>query len=123
MAQAKVAVPLLLLVILLAAGAFYLMQTRYESISEIVANPAKYAEEEVSVKGRVVEAIPISLPMVEYTGAYALSEENERIWVATRGQVPKEGEVRAVRGTVKTGVTVMGRNIGVVIMEQEPDRQ
>lgn len=118
MAGKIIAVVLILAII--AGGAYYMLVGRYDSISDILANPGKYTSRDVLVKGTVRETISLSfMPGIEYTGAYSLAEKDSTIWVGTKGEIPQKGAVKVVRGTVEPTLKIMGRSIGTVIIEKE----
>ncbi|MGQ9524413.1 MAG: hypothetical protein ACUVTZ_06165 [Armatimonadota bacterium] len=110
------------IVAVIAGGAYYFLAGRYDSIQDILDNPEKYTSRDVVIKGKVLDALMIPpIPGIEYTGAYSLGDKKSKIWVGTKGQVPQKGQIKVVRGTVKPSLSIMGRNLGTVVFEKEPE--
>ena len=89
-------------------------------ISELTANPGKYNDREVTVKGKVTQtyAIPIlSQSLVK------LSDGSDEVWVKPYDRVPFEGQEISVTGKVKIGLTLAGMNFGVLVLENGPDKK
>lgn len=86
------------------------------SISKIRYEPEKYEGKKVSVKGRVSESLGI--PFVQ-KGAYQLDDGSGKIWVLSQKRRPSRGEKVTVKGKVKTGVSIRGHTLGLVIVEGE----
>jgi hypothetical protein len=86
----------------------------YVSISDIKADPTKYQNQQVAVKGRVTETFAI--PFIN-KGMYQISDDSESIWILTKRDVPFRGDKVIVRGEVKTAVTVNNRTFGTIIAE------
>ncbi len=106
----KIALLALMLVLFACAGSSM-------KIRDLSANPEKYHEQQVVVKGKVVStfAIPIlSQSLVK------VADETGEIWVKPQGRVPFEGEKITVRGKLKIGLTLANRNFGVIVYEDEP---
>jgi len=85
-------------------------------IGEINKNPGKYNEESVVVKGKVVNAF--GLPALGQ-GIAKIDDGTGEIWVRPSTGVPFEGENVRIKGTVKIGLTIAGRNYGVIVVEDE----
>lgn len=84
-------------------------------ISDIQAEPGKYNEKPVTVKGKVVQvfAVPIfgqSLVQID--------DGTAEIWIKPYNRVPFEGEEITVKGTLKIGMTVANKNFGVIVVEE-----
>ena len=84
------------------------------AIDQIHAAPGRYHEKPVTVAGVVTQtfAVPIfgqSLVRID--------DGTGQIWVKPRNGVPFKGEEVRVSGTLKIGVTVANKNLGVVVYE------
>ncbi|MDZ7269647.1 MAG: hypothetical protein ONB48_20375 [candidate division KSB1 bacterium] len=89
-------------------------------ISELTANPGKYNEQPVTVKGKVTStfAIPIlGQSLVKIT------DDTGEIWVKPYNRVPFEGQEITVRGRLKIGITIANKNFGVMVYEDEPKKK
>jgi hypothetical protein len=76
----------------------------FTKISELHANPQKFTAKEVSIKGKVVNAM--KLPLVQ-TRIYAVQDETGAISVQTEAEPPAIGAEVKVKGTLDT-LFVMG---------------
>ena len=90
------------------------------AIQDITRAPGRYHEQRVVVRGTVTKtwALPIfgeSLVQIE--------DETGRIWVKPHGRVPFEGDEIEVAGTLRIGMTVANRNLGVVVYEDGSARR
>jgi hypothetical protein len=97
---------------LLALSAVFLSACAGTRIGRINADPSRYANQMVTVSGRVTNSVGIL-----GTGGYQLEDETGRIYVISRSGVPSRGSTVKVTGTVTPGVTVLGQPVGVAIRE------
>jgi len=86
----KIAILSLLLLVLGCAGA--------TKVREINANPQKYNEKVVTVKGKVMESY--SLPIVSF-GVARIDDGSGEIWVKPYDRTFFEGEKVSVKGVLK----------------------
>ena len=93
--------------ILLSGCAF---RTRISSIRD---RPQKYQDEQVTIRGKVMETLSVQ------KGMYQMDDGTGKIWVISQKRVPFRGEKVAVKGKVKTGFTISERTFGTVIAEGE----
>ena len=84
-------------------------------IQRIAAEPARFNEQRVVVKGRVTQTY--ALPMIGQS-LVKIEDGTGELWVKPRGRVPFEGQEIEVEGTLKIGMTLANRNFGVVIYEE-----
>ena len=84
-------------------------------IQRITAEPARYNEQRVVVKGRVTQTY--ALPILGQS-VVRIDDGTGLIWVKPRGKVPFEGEEIEVAGTLKIGMTLANKNLGVVVYEE-----
>jgi hypothetical protein len=83
-------------------------------IRKIVANPGHYHNREVRVSGVVTRSH--SVPIAGY---YQVDDGTGTIHVLSNGPAPPQGVDVTVKGTVTSGVTVMGRGFGTALRERE----
>ncbi|HEY7413461.1 MAG TPA: hypothetical protein VII13_22155 [Vicinamibacteria bacterium] len=83
-------------VALLASLALLSVACRETTVSKLLAEPQKYANEDVGLKGDVVESVSVL-----GRGAYQLDDGTGTIWVVSTKGVPRKGARVAVRGRVR----------------------
>ena len=83
-------------------------------IATVQQNIDRYKDQSVSVRGKVQETLTI--PGIQ-TGIYQIKDNSGQIWVISSHQIPKRGERVLVKGTVSTGIEVLGKKFGTVIRE------
>jgi hypothetical protein len=66
------------------------------SINQILADPQRYANKEVGIKGEVTE----SYSVVGH-GAYRVDDGTGRLWVVSEKGVPRKGAKIVATGTIK----------------------
>lgn len=88
-------------------------------VGDIKSELDKFKDQQVTLSGEVVETL--SIPFV-HKGAYQLDDGTGRIWVIPSGKVPSRGDKVKVTGNIKVGVEVVGKKLGVVLMEEETTR-
>ena len=79
-------------------------------IRQVLSDPARYNNRDVRVDGRVLRAAGIPLG-----GAYQVDDGTGSILVISRGPVPASGSRVAVKGRVRSGVTLMDRSFGTTL--------
>lgn len=108
----KMVMFVLLLLMLGCAGA--------TKVREINANPQKYNEKEVTVKGKVVESY--SLPIVSF-GVARIDDGSGEIWVKPYDRSFFEGEKVSVKGVLKIGVTLGSKSFGYIVVEESREKK
>ncbi|KAA3660952.1 MAG: hypothetical protein DWQ10_05560 [Calditrichaeota bacterium] len=101
---------------LLAVSFLFLNCAGGMKIADIEAQPGKYNEKEVKVKGEVVQtfAIPVlSQSLVK------IDDGTGQIWVKPDSKVPFKGEKITINGILKVGLTFANKNLGLIIIENE----
>jgi len=73
------------------------------SINELLADPAKYRNQTVTVRGTVAESASIV-----GRGAYRLTEGDKGLWVVTSNGAPTRGARVNVTGTLQEGYDLSG---------------
>jgi len=93
------------------------------SINQVLADPAKYRNADVTVKGTVAESASIM-----GRGAYRITDGDQGLWVVTTGGAPRTGARVKVTGRLQDGydLSAFGRVLklpeslksGVVLIER-----
>jgi hypothetical protein len=78
------------------------------SINQIMADPQRYANKEVGIKGEVTESYS-----VVGRGAYRIDDGTGRLWVVSEKGVPRKGARIVAKGTIKDAYNF--GNLGNVI--------
>jgi hypothetical protein len=86
-------------------------------IGQIAAEPGRYNERQVTVRGTVTQTFAI--PMIGQS-LVRIDDGTGQLWVKPHKRVPFKGEEIDVTGTLKIGITMANRNMGVVVYEDEP---
>jgi hypothetical protein len=73
------------------------------SINELLADPAKYRNRSVTVRGTVAETASIA-----GRGAYRLTDGNQGLWVVTTSGAPRRGARVTVTGKLEEGYDLSG---------------
>lgn len=100
--------------LLLVATFLFTACPKRESISKILADPARYTDKEVGITGTVTDAYGVL-----NTGAYELDDGTGKIWIVTRRGVPARGAKVGAKGRVYTGFNLSGRSLGTVLEESD----
>lgn len=88
------------------------------SIADIMKDPARYANNDVTVVGTVTRSFGAM-----GTGVYEIDDGTGKMWVfAERTGVPSEGARVAARGRVMPTLTFAGRSFATVLREFERKR-
>jgi hypothetical protein len=101
---------------LLATVLFLMGCPSQTTINKINGDPERYRGKEVLIVGTVTNSFGAL-----GQGAYELSDETGKIWVATRRGVPSKGARVGAVGRYIQGLNWSGRNFGSVI--EETDRK
>lgn len=73
------------------------------TISQIMAEPGRYAEREVGIVGDVVQSYSVL-----GHGAYQVSDGTGKLWVVARHGIPRKGARVGVKGRIRDGVDLGG---------------
>jgi hypothetical protein len=82
---------------LLAASAACATKT----VNHVLADPARYANKEISLSGRVVESVSVA-----GKGFYRLEDPTGRLWVFSSRGVPRKGATVRVKGKIHDGFDI-----------------
>ena len=85
----------------LLAGAVSSAACASRSINQVLADPGRYANKQVTVSGSVVDSYS-----VVGRGAYQLEDKSGRLWVVSDSGVPRKGARVSVKGTVREGFSL-----------------
>ena len=105
----------------LALGALVSTACASTHINQILADPSRYRDRQVSVSGSVVESYSFA-----NRGAYQLGDESGQLWVVSDQGVPRKGARVTVQGTIREGFNLgsLGDRVnlpaigsGLVLME------
>ena len=102
---------------LLACGGLALLWAGCASpmrLGDLSAQPGRYNEKRVVVAGTVTQTWAI--PLIGQS-LVRIDDGTGKIWVKPNGRVPFQGQRIRVDGTLKIGVTLANKNLGVVIYE------
>jgi hypothetical protein len=73
------------------------------SINQVLADPSRYTNKQVTVSGSVVDSYA-----VVGRGAYQLEDKTGRLWIVSDKGVPRKGARVSVKGTVREGFSLGG---------------
>ncbi len=93
---------------LLAAAVLWILAMtgcEQKTINEIRADPARYANKDVSVVGTVTRSYSLL-----GRGAYEVEDGTGKLWVVSDKGVPREGARVGVKGTIRDGF-----NLGSIV--------
>lgn len=74
-----------------------------KSINQVLADPAKYRNQSVTVHGTVDESASVL-----GRGAYRISDSGQSLWVVTSGGAPRKGARVNVTGRLEQGYDLSG---------------
>ncbi len=72
-----------------------------KTVNHVLADPARYAHEEISLSGVVVESVSVA-----GKGFYRLEDPTGRLWVFSTRGVPRKGATVKVKGKVHDGFDI-----------------
>jgi hypothetical protein len=79
----------------------FLVGCEHKSINQILADPQRYANDDVGVVGRVVRSYSVL-----GHGAYQVDDGTGKLWVVSRTGVPREGARVGVKGKIRDGFSL-----------------
>jgi cytochrome c-type biogenesis protein CcmE len=82
-------------------------------ISNIVANPEKFENRTVIIRGTVISSQKLSSSSKE--GSFIIDDGTEKMKVITTKDLPATGKKTFVRGKVRSNFVLFGKHFGVVI--------
>ena len=93
----RLAFPVILALVLVSAAC------ATKTINQVRADPAKYRNQTVTVRGTVAESASIM-----GKGAYKLADGDDSLWVVTSGGAPRKGARVDVTGRIEDGYDLGG---------------
>lgn len=85
-----------------------------DKLSDIAANPNRFANKEVTVAGEVTKVYELPLGIANVS-AYRVTDGTSQIWVLSRAGAPREGDKVGLKGRVRPaarfGTTILGSAI------------
>jgi hypothetical protein len=90
-------------IVLLFLLSFLTVGCGAKSINQVLADPAKYRNQSVTVHGTVDESASVM-----GKGAYRISDEGQSLWVVTSGGAPRKGARVNVTGHLQEGYDLSG---------------
>jgi membrane protein implicated in regulation of membrane protease activity len=90
-------------IVVLFLLSFLMVGCGAKSINQVLADPAKYRNQSVTVHGTVDESASVM-----GKGAYRISDEGQSLWVVTSGGAPRKGARVNVTGHLQEGYDLSG---------------
>ncbi len=84
--------------LVLTGTVLFLSGCEQKTINHILADPQRYANQEVEVAGKVVRSYSVL-----GHGAYEVDDGTGTLWVVSKTGVPREGVRVGVKGTIRDG--------------------
>lgn len=84
--------------LVLLAGALSSAACASRSINQVLADPSRYANKQVSLSGNVIDSYSAL-----GRGVYQLDDNTGRLWIVSDKGVPRKGARVSVKGTVREG--------------------
>ena len=94
------------------ASAFFLTGCGATKIGRILDEPNRYRNRNVTVEGRVDRSFGAIV-----TGVYQVDDGTGKLYVLSKGGVPRSGSKVKVNGRVQQGITLGSRSYGTVLTE------
>ena len=88
---------------LVLVGAVMAADCAATSINQVLADPGKYRNDTITVRGTVTESASVL-----GKGAYRIADGNQGLWVITNGGAPRKGARVNVTGRVQEGYDLSG---------------
>ncbi len=106
----------LVAVALLAAGAC----SSTLKIRQIAAAPSHYSGQHVVVRGKVVQTFAI--PVLGQS-LVKIDDGTGQLWVKPRNRVPFKGQEIEISGTLRIGIVVANKHLGIVVYEDKAEEK
>ena len=85
-------------------------------ISDIKQEPRRFHDKRVTVSGTVTETL--TLPILG-VGVYQINDGTGKLWIKPNGDVPYKNDRVTVSGELKVGLSISGKNFGLILIESE----
>ncbi len=90
------------------------------TIRQIAVAPDRYSEQHVVVRGKVVQTFAI--PVLGQS-LVKIDDGTGQLWVKPRNRVPFKGQEIEISGTLRIGIVVANKNLGIVLYEDEAEEK
>lgn len=87
-----------------------------KTVNDVMADPSRYADRTITLKGAVVESYSIA-----GNGFYRLEDPTGKLWIFSNRGVPRKGAYVQVKGRVKDGFDLT--SVGDFLKLPEPIRE
>lgn len=116
----KMATKAFLLILVLAIGMSAAAFKRI-SLGDIERDSGRYVGKKVTISGTVETSYGVSIPIISNGsgGTYKIDDGTGEIWVVTQRSIPQKGALLKIKGKIQNGVTINGKNYGLVLMEDD----
>ena len=84
--------------LVLLAMSFVMVACEEKTINQVLADPTRYANREVGLKGNVVQSYSIL-----GRGAYQIDDGTGKLWIVSTRGVPRKGARVGVKGKIRDG--------------------
>lgn len=96
--------------------AFAVTGCAQKTVNDVMADPSRYADRSITLKGQVVESYSVA-----GHGFYRLEDTTGRLWIFSRRGVPRKGAHVQVKGKIKDGFDIS--SVGSFLRLPEPIRE
>ena len=79
------------------------------TVNHVLADPYRYSDKEISLKGRVIESVSLA-----GKGFYRLEDPTGRLWIFSSRGVPRKGARVKVRGRIHDAFDLSSLGISVI---------
>jgi hypothetical protein len=69
-----------------------------KTVNDVLADPGRYAREDIAIKGRVVESFSVA-----GKGFYRVEDPTGKLWIFSARGVPRKGASVKVKGKIRDG--------------------
>ncbi len=90
------------------------------TIRQIAVAPDRYSEQHVVVRGKVVQTFAI--PMLGQS-LVKIDDGTGQLWVKPRNRVPFKGQEIEISVTLRIGIVVANKSLGIVVYEDEAEEK
>lgn len=87
-----------------------------KTVNDVLADPSRYAERNITLEGRVIESYSVA-----GNGFYRLEDTTGRLWILSTRGVPRKGATVRVKGRVQDGFDLT--SVGDFVTLPEPIRE
>lgn len=92
--------------------------THTDKVSDILNNPSRFTNKDVTVAGQVTKVYELPLG-ISNLSAYRVNDDSGQIWVVSHAGAPREGSKVGLKGRVRPEGQFAGSFLGSVIEEDQ----